>query len=40
MGWVYNNDVITTGSTIGECGKILLKAGTNKVYAVSVAIVD
>ncbi len=34
------DDVITTGSTIGECGKVLLKAGANKVYAVSVAIAD
>jgi phosphoribosylpyrophosphate synthetase len=39
-GWVYNNDVITTGSTIGECGKVLLKAGANKVYTASVAIAD
>jgi competence protein ComFC len=34
------DDVITTGSTIKECGKILLKAGASKVYAVSVAIAD
>ncbi len=34
------DDVITTGSTIGECGKVLLNAGTNKVYAISVAIAD
>ena len=34
------DDVITTGSTIGECGKVLLKVGANKVYAVSVAIAD
>ncbi|RPI71933.1 MAG: ComF family protein [Ignavibacteriales bacterium] len=34
------DDVITTGSTILECGKVLLKAGANKVYAVSVAIAD
>jgi ComF family protein len=34
------DDVITTGSTIGECGKILLSAGANKVYAASVAIAD
>ncbi len=34
------DDVITTGSTIGECGKVLIKAGANKVYAISVAIAD
>jgi len=34
------DDVITTGSTIGECGRVLLNAGANKVYAVSVAIAD
>ncbi len=34
------DDVITTGSTILECGKVLLKANANKVYAVSVAIAD
>lgn len=34
------DDVITTGSTIGECGKVLLSAGANKVYAASVAIAD
>ena len=34
------DDVITTGSTIGECGRVLLKVGANKVYAVSVAIAD
>jgi len=32
------DDVITTGATISECGKVLLKAGTAKIYAVSVAI--
>jgi predicted amidophosphoribosyltransferase len=40
VGWVYNNDVITTGSTILECGKVLLKAKANKIYAVSEAIAD
>ena len=34
------DDVITTGSTIGECARVLLKAGVNKVYAISVAIAD
>jgi ComF family protein len=32
------DDVITTGATISECGKVLLKAGAVKIYAVSVAI--
>jgi ComF family protein len=32
------DDVITTGATISECGKVLLKAGTAKIYAASVAI--
>ena len=32
------DDVITTGATISECGKVLLKAGALKIYAVSVAI--
>jgi ComF family protein len=34
------DDVITTGATISECGKILLEAGANKIYAASVAIAD
>jgi len=34
------DDVITTGSTISECGKVLLEKGVKKVYAVSVAIAD
>jgi len=34
------DDVITTGATASECGKVLLKAGANKVYVVSVAIAD
>jgi ComF family protein len=32
------DDVITTGATISECGKVLLMAGAVKIYAVSVAI--
>ena len=34
------DDVITTGSTIKECGKALLKSGVKSVYACSVAIAD
>jgi ComF family protein len=34
------DDVITTGSTISECGRVLLECGVNKVYAASVAIAD
>lgn len=34
------DDVITTGSTIKECGKALLNSGANSVYACSIAIAD
>lgn len=34
------DDVITTGATITECGKILLDSGANKIYAASIAIAD
>jgi ComF family protein len=34
------DDVITTGATISECGRILLEAGANKIYAASTAIAD
>jgi len=34
------DDVITTGATISECGKILLEAGANKILAASIAIAD
>lgn len=34
------DDVITTGATTQECARVLLKAGTKKVYAASVAIAD
>jgi len=34
------DDVITTGATISECGKVLLNSGVNQVYAASVAITD
>ena len=32
------DDVITTGSTITECGRVLIEAGANKVFALSTAI--
>ena len=34
------DDVITTGATIRECGRVLLGAGANKIYAASVAVAD
>lgn len=34
------DDVITTGATIRECGKVLLQAGAGRVYAASVAVAD
>lgn len=34
------DDVITTGSTINECGKVLKEAGAAKIYAMSSAIAD
>ncbi|GAB6281687.1 MAG: ComF family protein [Ignavibacterium sp.] len=34
------DDVITTGATISECGKVLKNAGANKVYASSIAIAE
>jgi len=34
------DDVITTGSTIKECGKALREGGANSVYACSVAIAE
>lgn len=34
------DDVITTGATITECGKVLLNAGADQVYAASVAVAD
>ena len=36
--FILVDDVITTGATIRECGKVLLEAGANKVYACSAAI--
>jgi len=32
------DDVITTGSTINECAKVLLNSGANKIYAASIAL--
>lgn len=34
------DDVITTGATISECGKILCEKGAANIYAASVAIAD
>lgn len=34
------DDVMTTGATINECGKVLLQAGANKIYAATVALAD
>jgi predicted amidophosphoribosyltransferase len=33
------DDVVTTGSTLGECAAILRRAGAEDVYAVAVAMV-
>lgn len=34
------DDVITTGATITECGKVLLDNGAEKVFAMSVALAE
>jgi len=34
------DDVITTGATISECGKILISKGAGLVFAASIAIAD
>ncbi|MEW6196290.1 MAG: ComF family protein [Bacteroidota bacterium] len=34
------DDVITTGATISECGRLLLENGAKKVFALSVALAD
>ena len=32
------DDVITTGATISECGKVLIENGASKIYALSIAL--
>jgi len=34
------DDVVTTGSTINECARVLLENGAQKVYVSSIAIAD
>ncbi|NWF88998.1 MAG: ComF family protein [Ignavibacteriaceae bacterium] len=34
------DDVMTTGATISECGRVLLNAGANRIYAATVALAD
>lgn len=34
------DDVITTGSTVAECGRVLLESGALKIYAASIGIAD
>lgn len=34
------DDVITTGATTNECGKVLIQAGAAKIFAVSAAIAE
>lgn len=34
------DDVITTGSTINECAKMLKNCGAHKIYAISAAVAD
>lgn len=34
------DDVMTTGATINECGKVLLETGANCIYAATVALAD
>lgn len=34
------DDVITTGATVNECGKVLIEGGAAKVYAASIAIAE
>ncbi len=36
--FIIVDDVITTGSTINECGKALIQSGASKVFAISVAV--
>ena len=37
---VLLDDVITTGATVEQCGKILKSLGVEKVFALSIFIVD
>jgi ComF family protein len=34
------DDVMTTGATISGCGRVLLKAGANQIYAATVGLAD
>jgi competence protein ComFC len=34
------DDVITTGSTLNECARVLRKNGVRRIYAVTVARAD
>lgn len=34
---LLTDDVVTTGSTVSECARVLKKAGAHKVYAVAIA---
>ncbi len=34
------DDVITTGATISECGKVLLENGASKIYALSISLAN
>ena len=34
------DDVMTTGATINECGRVLLNAGANRIYSATVALAD
>ena len=32
------DDIVTTGATVNECAKMLIKAGANEVYCLSATI--
>jgi predicted amidophosphoribosyltransferase len=34
------DDIITTGATIQECGRVLVKGGAKTIYACSIAVAD
>lgn len=34
------DDVMTTGATISECGRVLLEVGASRIYAATVALAD